>query len=66
MNLIVSLQKEILEQWRTSRLLVLLIVLGVFGMASPLMARLMPQLIGLIPGGEQFAGLIPPPGIKMP
>ena len=64
MNLIVSLQKEILEQWRTSRLLVLIIVLGFFGMASPLMASFMPQLIGLVPGGEQFAGLIPPPGIK--
>ncbi len=64
MNLIASLRKEIMEQWRTSRLLVLLIVLGFFGMSSPLMAKFMPQLIGMIPGGEQFAGLIPPPTIS--
>lgn len=64
MNLFASLQKEILEQWRTSRLLVLLIVIGVFGMSSPLMAKFMPQLFTLIPGGEQFVGLIPQPEIK--
>jgi ABC-2 type transport system permease protein len=64
MNLIASLQKEIMEQWRTSRLLVLLVVLGFFGMSSPLMAKFMPQLIGLIPGGEQFTSLIPQPEIQ--
>ena len=64
MNLIASLRKEIMEQWRTSRLLVMLVVLGFFGMSSPLMAKFMPQLIGLVPGGEQFAGLIPQPTIQ--
>ena len=64
MNLIASLQKEIMEQWRTSRLVVLLVVLGFFGMASPLLAKFMPQLFGLLPGGEQFVGLIPSPEIK--
>ena len=64
MNLIASLRKEILEQWRTSRLLVMLVVLGFFGMSSPLMAKFMPQMIGLIPGGEQFAGLISQPTIS--
>ncbi len=64
MSLFASLRKEIFEQLRTSRFLVLLIVLGVWGMASPLMANFMPQLVSLIPGGDQYAKLIPSPGIK--
>ncbi len=60
MNLLTALRKEIIEQWRTSRLLVLLIVLGMFGMLSPLMAKFMPEIIRLVPGGEQFAMLNPP------
>jgi len=59
-----AIRKEIMEQWRTSRLLVLLVVLGFFGMASPLMAKFMPELIAFVPGGEQFAMLIPTPTIQ--
>jgi ABC-2 type transport system permease protein len=64
MSLIASLRKEIFEQLRTTRFLVLLIVLGIWGMGSPLLANFMPDLLKLVPGGDQFAGLIPPPGIK--
>ena len=63
MNLWTALRKEIMEQWRTSRLLVLVIVLTVFGMLSPVLAKYMPQLLALIPGADQFAGLVPQPTI---
>lgn len=59
-----SLRKEILETWRTRRLLVLVAVLAAFGMLSPLMAKMMPQIFAFIPGGEQFAGLIPDPSLQ--
>jgi ABC-2 type transport system permease protein len=59
-----SLRKEMLEAWRTRRLLVLVVVLAAFGMLSPLMAKLMPQIFAFIPGGEQFIGLIPEPSLQ--
>ncbi|MBN1657507.1 MAG: ABC transporter permease subunit [Anaerolineae bacterium] len=61
MTFLVSLQKEMLGLARTYRLLILAIVLVVFGLLSPLMAKLMPDLMGVIPGAEQFAPLIPEP-----
>jgi ABC-2 type transport system permease protein len=61
MNLLTSLRKEMIEQWRTSRLLVLAIVLLLFGLTSPLLAKYTPEMLKLIPGAEQFAGLIPQP-----
>lgn len=64
MNALALLRKEMMEQWRTNRLLVLLVVLGVFGMASPLLASLLPQLMQMVPGGDQLAGLIPTPTVQ--
>ena len=61
MNLLTSLRKELIEQWRTYRLLVLCLVLLVFGLSSPLLAKYTPELLKLIPGAEQFAGLVPKP-----
>lgn len=61
MNFAASLRKELLEQWRTYRLLVTAVVLVAFGMLSPLLAKFMPEFIKLIPGAEQFAPLIPAP-----
>lgn len=58
-----SLRKELMEQWRTNRLLIAVVVLAVFGMTSPLMAKFMPQLFTMFPGAEEFAGLIPQPTI---
>ncbi len=63
MSLITSLRKEWIELARTSRLLVLVIVLGFFGLSSPLLARYTPEIFTLIPGAEDFAGLIPPPSV---
>jgi ABC-2 type transport system permease protein len=37
--------KELLELWRTRRLLIMLLVLGAFGLLSPLLARLTPILV---------------------
>lgn len=49
----VLLRKELREAWRTSRLLVAGTVFLVFGILSPLLAKYMPELIGLLgtPGG---------------
>ncbi len=57
----VALRKELLEQWRTHRLLVLAVVFVLMGLISPLLAKLTPELLRLIPGGDQFVPLIPPP-----
>jgi len=57
----VALRKELLEQWRTYRALVVGAVLLAFGLLSPLTAKLTPDLIRLVPNGDQLAGLIPPP-----
>jgi ABC-2 type transport system permease protein len=56
-----SLRKEILQLGRTYRLLALAIVLVAFGLLSPLLAKLTPELIRLVPGGEDLASLIPEP-----
>jgi ABC-2 type transport system permease protein len=57
----VSLNKELRQLWRTRRMLVMAAVFLVFGMGSPLMAKLTPQMLNAIPGAEQFAELIPIP-----
>lgn len=56
-----ALRKELLEQWRSYRLLIVGAVLIVFGIASPLIAKLTPELIKLVPEGESLATLIPAP-----
>jgi ABC-2 type transport system permease protein len=55
------LRKELLEQWRTKKVLVVLIVFLLFGLTSPLLARFVTQIIMSVPGAEEFAGLIPEP-----
>lgn len=59
-----SLRKEILEQIRTKRLLIIIIVLVLFAMLSPVMAKYMPEIFKAVPGAEQFAALMPTPTIK--
>lgn len=61
MNFIVALRKEIMEQSRTHRLLIVAVVFTAFGLLSPLMARYMPEIFSTIPGMEQFTALMPPP-----
>jgi ABC-2 type transport system permease protein len=56
-----ALRKELLEQWRSYRALVVAAVLLGFGLLSPLSARFTPELFRLLPNGAQIASLIPPP-----
>ena len=57
----VALGKELLQAWRTRRVLIVAAVFGLFGLTSPLMAYFMPEMMKAIPGAEQFASLIPTP-----
>jgi ABC-2 type transport system permease protein len=59
----IALRKELVQMWRTKRILVVAAVFGLFGMASPAMAYFMPQMFKAIPGAEQFANLIPKPTV---
>jgi ABC-2 type transport system permease protein len=64
MSFVATLRKEWMEQWRTSRLLVLMIVLGAFGLASPLLARFTPEILKTVPGLEQYALFVPAPVLQ--
>lgn len=64
MNLLTAFQKEFMEQRRTQRLLIAVVVLAVFGLLSPLLAKLTPQILTMVPGGEQIASLIPAPTVN--
>ena len=57
----VALRKELTEQWRTYRLLIVAAVLIIFGLTSPLLAKLTPELLRLIPGSEELVTLMPQP-----
>ncbi|HPD41579.1 MAG TPA: YhfC family glutamic-type intramembrane protease [Anaerolineae bacterium] len=54
-------RKELLQQWRTRRVLIVLAVFVLFGLFSPLLAYFTPQLLRSIAGAEMFAELIPTP-----
>lgn len=56
-----ALRKELLQQWRTHRVLVVGAVFALFGLTSPLLAYFTPQMVKALPGAEQFASLIPTP-----
>lgn len=56
-----ALGKELLQQVRTKRLLVVGAVFALFGLGSPLVANFTPELLRTIEGAEQFADLIPEP-----
>ncbi len=56
-----ALRKELQQQWRTKRLIVVLAVFLLFGLASPLIAYFTPQLLSSIEEAALFADLIPEP-----
>ena len=66
MSFFVALRKELFEQWRSYRLLIVLAVLLVFGLTSPLLAKLTPEIVRLMPEGEEISALIPPPECMPP
>lgn len=57
----IMLTKELREQWRTRRLLVLCIVFVAFGIASPLLARYTPELLAGLAAEEGVIIEVPPP-----
>ncbi len=56
-----AVQKEIRQQWRTRRMLVLGAVFLFFGMGSPLITKLTPELLQSVQGGNLIAQLMPQP-----
>jgi ABC-2 type transport system permease protein len=56
-----ALRKEIIQQWRTRRFLVVMAVFVMFGLTSPLVAKFTPEILKSVAGAEQFASLIPTP-----
>lgn len=64
MSFLTALSKEFLEQRRTRKFLIAMVVLVLFGMTSPLMAKMIPQIMTLIPGGEVYSLMIPTPTIN--
>ncbi len=64
MSLLVAYRKEWMELIRTYRLLVVAVVLVVFGLTSPLIARLTPELISTLTPGTGVTIQMPPPTVK--
>jgi ABC-2 type transport system permease protein len=64
MNFLAVLRKETLEQWRTHRFLVAAAVLTVFGLLSPVVAKLMPEIFKMFPGAEPFVAMMPQPTVN--
>jgi ABC-2 type transport system permease protein len=54
------LRKELLEQWRTTRLPLVAIVFLLVGLSSPLLARFTPEILKAV-GGNQFQIVLPTP-----
>lgn len=59
-----SLRKELMQLWRTKMVFVILSVFAIFGIASPLLAYFLPQILGSVAGAEMFKDLIPVPALK--
>jgi ABC-2 type transport system permease protein len=64
MNFPAVLRKETLEQWRTYRFIIVVAVLMVFGLLSPVVAKLMPEIFKMFPGAEPFVAMMPQPTVK--
>jgi ABC-2 type transport system permease protein len=61
-----ALRKELIEQWRTYRLLIVAVVLLFFGLASPVLAKYIPELVKMaVPAGQSqgILGMIPTPTV---
>jgi ABC-2 type transport system permease protein len=62
MNFIAVFRKEMLEQWRTYRFLIVVAVFAAFGLASPLLAKFTPEMLKAIPGvPPEILSAIPAP-----
>lgn len=64
MNLMVAFRKEMLEQLRTHKILIVGAVLFLFGLTSPLLAKFTPEMLAAVPGlPAGMADFIPTPGV---
>jgi len=64
MNFFIVLRKELIEQWRTKRVLIVAAVLVIFGLGSPLLAKVTPDILKSIPNmPEGLAALVPEPSL---
>jgi len=64
MNFMAVFRKEMIEQWRTYRLLVIAAVFAAFGLASPLFAKFTPEMMKAIPGiPPEIVSAIPAPTV---
>ncbi|MFH1523342.1 MAG: ABC transporter permease subunit [Chloroflexota bacterium] len=64
MNFMAVFRKEMLEQWRTYRLLIVAAVLAAFGLASPLLAKFTPEMLKAIPDvPAELLAAIPAPTV---
>jgi ABC-2 type transport system permease protein len=64
MNFWVVFRKEMLEQWRTHKVLIVGAVLFLFGLTSPLLAKFTPEMLAAVPGlPEGMADFIPTPTV---
>ena len=64
MNFITVFRKEMQEQWRTYRFLIVAAVFAAFGLASPLFAKFTPEMLKAIPGvPTELLAAIPAPTV---
>jgi len=64
MNFLTVFRKEMMEQWRTYRFLIVAAVLAAFGLASPLLAKFTPEMLKAIPGvPPEILSAIPAPTV---
>ena len=64
MNFITVFRKEMLEQGRTYRFLIVAAVFAAFGLASPLLAKFTPEMLKAIPGAPaELLAAIPAPTV---
>jgi len=64
MNFFIVLRKELTEQWRTKKFLIVAAVLVVFGLTSPLLAKFTPDMLKAIPNiPAGVVGMIPTPSV---
>lgn len=63
---LVQLRKELREQWRTRKLLIVVVVLLAFGLMSPIFAKIMPDLLETLGEGQlgEVQIIIPEPSAR--
>jgi ABC-2 type transport system permease protein len=63
-NFMIVFRKEMQEQWRTYRFLIVAAVFAAFGLASPLLAKFTPEMLKAIPGvPPELLAAIPAPTV---